>query len=53
MKNVGKVKLVFLRKRKNSKTFTALITNNTDLSTSQIIGCGTELIFSCPEHIVP
>jgi len=37
MKNVGKVKLVFLRKRKNSKTFTALITNNTDLSTSQII----------------
>ena len=37
MKNVGKVKLVFLRKRRNSKTFTALIINNTDLSTSQII----------------
>lgn len=37
MKNVGKIKLVFLRKRKNSKTFTALITNNTNLSTSQII----------------
>ena len=37
MKNVGRVKLTFLRKRKNSKTFTALITNNTKLNTSQII----------------
>lgn len=37
MKNVGKVKLIFLRKRKNSKNFTVLITNNINLSAIQVI----------------
>lgn len=37
MKNIGRVKIVILRKRKNSKNFTALISNNLDLDAIQII----------------
>jgi hypothetical protein len=37
MKNVGLVKLVILRERKNSKTYTYLVSNNTDLDGMQIL----------------
>jgi hypothetical protein len=37
MKNVGKVKLVILKKRKNSKKLTFLVSNNTELTGSKIL----------------
>jgi len=37
MKNIGLVKLVVLRKRKNSKTFTFLVSNNTELEGLQVL----------------
>jgi hypothetical protein len=37
MKNVGLVKLVILKKRKNSKSLTFLVSNNTELTGSKIL----------------
>lgn len=37
MKNIGLVKLVILRQRRNSKTFTFLVSNNTDLDGLQVL----------------
>jgi hypothetical protein len=37
MKNIGLVKLIILRERKNSKTCTFLVTNNTDLDDLKIL----------------
>ena len=37
MKNVGRVELLILRARKNSKTFTFLVSNNTNLDGMQIL----------------
>ena len=37
MKNVGRVKLVILRGRKNSRTCTFLVSNNTDLDGMQVL----------------
>jgi len=37
MKNIGLVKLIILRERKNSKTYTFLVSNNTDLEGLKVL----------------